>query len=353
MEKIIEPRLLSHCVTIDYQYDSEGVEISRTSSKYKMKLFELKSSWKAETQFRSVAISPDGQLLVTGGLERPTVEVWNTDTGKIVNSWLASPPLPNPNISDPINAMVISSDGEFLVTGGGELKIWHLLKGKQKRKFRGFGGRALEVKISPSTKILVTEGGVGTTPAIFVWDISKGKKIITHKEITIAGCISSDSKLLLGFNTLEETIKIWNLTTGELTKAIDCKRNVIRPRTFTFSLDGKLLLGAGFDGIQIWDVETGEKYQEVDKFKNVKYSQHLNKVHSMEILSDNKTILSAGEDGNVQIWDIATGKNIGTFQGKNKINRIALSSNKNVLVEYSENYAKTGQSIDIWSTNED
>ncbi|MEL7409689.1 MAG: hypothetical protein AAFN00_22580, partial [Cyanobacteria bacterium J06558_2] len=65
------------------------------------------------------------------------------------------------------------------------------------------------------------------------------------------------------------------------------------------------------------------------------------------------TILTAGEDSNVQIWDITTGKNIGTLQGKNKINRIALSGNKNILVGYSKNYAEAGKSIDIWSISKD
>ncbi|MEL7409691.1 MAG: hypothetical protein AAFN00_22590, partial [Cyanobacteria bacterium J06558_2] len=278
-----------------------------------MKLYKLKSSWKVETQFRSVAVSPNGQLLVTGGLKRPTVEVWNIDTGEMVNSWLASPPFPNPNVSDPIDAMDISSDGEILVTGGA-LQAWHLSTGKRKRKFRGFGGRALEVKISSDSKFLLSGGGVGNTPAIFVWNLKQGKKLHTlNKSSQYSFSINSNSKLLVGKDFLEETIKLWDITTSELVRIIDCKRNVIRSKVFTFSLEEKLLLGAGFDGIQIWNIDTGEKYQEVDKFKNVKFSQHLDEIHSVEILSDNKTILTAGEDSNVQIWDITTGKNIGTL----------------------------------------
>jgi len=35
-----------------------------------MNTYKLKSSWQVETQFISAALSPDGQLLVTRGLER-------------------------------------------------------------------------------------------------------------------------------------------------------------------------------------------------------------------------------------------------------------------------------------------
>ncbi len=65
----------------------------------------------------SVAISPDGETLVSGSSDN-TIKVWNLATGSLKT--------PLTDHSNSVYSVAISPDGQTLVSGddGGNIKIW-------------------------------------------------------------------------------------------------------------------------------------------------------------------------------------------------------------------------------------
>jgi WD40 repeat protein len=76
----------------------------------------------------------------------------------------------------------------------------------------------------------------------------------------------------------------------------------------SFSRDGKTLVSAGGDGnIKFWDVATGQVKRTL--------SGHTNAVYKAIFSPDEKLLASSSRDATARIWDVATGKELHTLAG--------------------------------------
>ncbi len=87
-------------------------------------MFRYRQAFNLGESPASIALSPNGKLLITGGRDDLTIKIWDLQNGQVTRSWLAAPLSPYRGLNS-IPALAISPDGETLVTGGSSLKVKH------------------------------------------------------------------------------------------------------------------------------------------------------------------------------------------------------------------------------------
>ncbi|HEY5316309.1 MAG TPA: WD40 repeat domain-containing protein, partial [Pirellulales bacterium] len=129
-------------------------------------------SWTIETRrhrggLESMALSPDGKLLATGGSDA-TIHVWDLASGKLVRILVAE--------DDPIRSLSWSPDGKVLAAAGSfekTLRLWNAETGLLLRTFTDFKDFVALVRWSPDGRRLAAAGGFSGW--IWSWDVASDR----------------------------------------------------------------------------------------------------------------------------------------------------------------------------------
>ncbi|HYT93533.1 MAG TPA: sigma-70 family RNA polymerase sigma factor [Gemmataceae bacterium] len=171
----------------------------------------LKTVWSTATGARvaAVAFSPDGQrLAAVGGTIDPTDRrflagqpfVIDAATGKVI---LATTSQTSPRIT-----VAFSPDGKLLASGGAdrEVRLQDVASGNEVRRLVGHAGAVTSVAFSPDARRLAT-GSADTT--VRIWDVATGKPVenLTHSKPVAVVAFSPDGRWLLTASGAE--VRLW------------------------------------------------------------------------------------------------------------------------------------------------
>jgi WD40 repeat protein len=103
----------------------------------------------------------------------------------------------------------------------------------------------------------------------------------------------------------DETVKIWDLETGQCRATLEGHTDQVRSVAIT--PDGKRILSGSFDtSVRVWDAGSG---REVAKLEG-----HAGQVWSVVALRDNARALSGGFDNTLRLWELVSGKCLKTIR---------------------------------------
>jgi WD40 repeat protein len=204
---------------------------------------------------------------------------------------------------------VFSPDAKLLASGADDatVRLWETATGKEWQRLTGHTGSVRSVAFAPNGRTVVSGGSDGT---IRLWDAASGREL---RKITVPGeksqvgalAVSPDGKALASAET-PNLVRLLDLATGKETQSWTAAPQ--NAWSLAFSPKGKYLAVRGMGGIQVWETATGN---EIGSFQE---SLEDPVFEPVVFAHDGQTLAWGGDDG-IRLWKPAAEKEPHFFAG--------------------------------------
>ena len=264
---------------------------------------------------RALAFSPDGRILGSSSTDQ-TIRLWNTSTGlchRILTGHTGS-----------VRSVAFSPDGQILASGSDDqtVKLWNINLEQCHATLYKHTGPVRSVAFSPDGQILASGSDDQT---VKLWNINLEQCHATLYEHTspVRSVGFSPDGQILASGSDDRVIRLWNTSTGQCFKILTGHTGSIR--SVNFSPDGQILASGSDDRvIRLWNTSTGQCFKIL--------TGHTHHVRAVTFSPDNYTLASSGEDQTVRLWNTSTGQCYRTLWGRtNWVWAIAVSPDGRTL----------------------
>ena len=208
--------------------------------------------------------------------------------------------------SGSVQSVAFSPDGSYLVSGGhpNTIQVWDPFTGDLVYVLEGHVNGVQSLSFSPDGAILASGGGsdLGKHQTILLWDLIAGfysSTPINYTDNVISLGHSPDGSMIATVGGIQDyTLNLWDADTGDHLRELEGHEG--HARKLAFSLDGSKLASGGLYGIiHLWDPISGNQLKT--------FEGHKGTVHNLAFSPDGSILVSTGEK-TIYLWDVDSGQ---------------------------------------------
>ncbi len=253
----------------------------------------------------------------------------------------------------PVYSIALSPDGKYLVSGGSDtiVRVWEVATGEEVTRMI-HDGRVITVAFSPDGKYVASSSDEDHTAR--VWEVVTSDEIvrINYEDEVTSIAFSPDGKYVVSggcdrpnetsVSCAQGTVRVVIISTGQEVTHMIHEDGVT---AVAFSLDGKYVVSGSWDNTaRVWEAMTGK---EIARMTHDPFDFDANdKVYSVAFSPDGKYVVSGSTDNTARVWEASTGKEIARMTHDGWIYDVAFSPDGKYVVSGSFDYAAR-----VWEAN--
>jgi tetratricopeptide (TPR) repeat protein len=258
----------------------------------------LRSVGRDDSPLLGVAVSHDGQTLAA--IARTGITLRDAESGRLVrklprfaNAWWVA----------------FSPDDQLVAAGGqsGAIKCWNTATGTEAAGFETLPNAVyldgLAFSHDGRSLVAVYHGG-----GLFVWDVETGKvaqqlrQLMWAADVRVRGVARSPQPPLFAAG-IGQTVEVWDIEQRRLVHTL--RGHNADVYCLTYSPDGSRIVSGDKNGVvKVWNADTGEHLLSFQAHQgHALLSTFEGYIQSLAVSPDGKTIVSAGGDTLVKLWE--------------------------------------------------
>lgn len=275
-----------------------------------------------EGPVRSLAFALDGKsLFIAGGR---TIGQWNLATGNRIREIVRDRAL--------VHEAAFSPDRSTIAYGrdaSTDIRLVERITGKELLRLQTRGPQTSFSRMTFSSCGTLLAAMSSSPYKVHLWDVASGKELHelqVHTQIEWIA-LSPDGRVVATASG-DRAARLWDIRAGKELRRLMHPTDSHRVRRVAFSPDGKVLATIAWGRcpvLALWDVSTGEKLTTL----GAPLKQNASSPREEEVLGrqrdrltieevafspDGKWIVSAGRDHVIRLWELATGKEGGSWR---------------------------------------
>lgn len=324
---------------------------------------------------KSVVFTPDGKYLAgisEGADDRIYLSVWDTASGKEIRS--NNNCFPHEHLY--AQSLSYSPDGKTLVVATSHPKLLSVdrlflvdaatLKKKATLKAPDLNSIIKTVPylsipiFSPDGRTLAAICEIAPGEArVLLWDVPTLKFLrLLPGKVCEPGklAFSPDGKTLAGLGRWTHEIRLWDMASGRLRSHRPRHEQAVR--ALAVSPDGKMIASGGGRKLRLWDARTSRPLHVLETAEVETVKPMLMPMRDEDTIRyclfspDSKRVISVSGTNVIQMWDVATGRELRRFAAKRRfqsVYAVGMSADgKRLFVTAEEETTNEGLRLYIW-----